>query len=454
MHAPASSGHGDHHAAAQQATGHTPAALVNQHEQAATAAPEDSAQQAETQQTTHAPAGTQHPADAHAAPAQGETHAHPWEGHYSFIHSEKDLPTADKRFFSNLLINGFIFTGVALLGLFFITVHHVANGGWYVQLQRIAESMGYWLFIGPVILLIVYFVAGDSLYMWLNPEAIQDPEVRALVTDKAAWWLSDGFFVARHLVFFSLWILLFWLIRRSSLREDTLAGKQSWIQRNKLSSIYILVFALTFSAASWDWLMSVETTWFSTMFAVRTFSSAWVMALAIITLVAVFLKQAGYMPTLSPSIFHDLGKYLFGFSIFWTYIWFCEFLLIWYANIPEEGIYFYNRLGDYGFSFGLMAILNFLLPFLVLMTNQSKRSLPTLVFVSCVLLLGHWVDFYLMVMPGSMGPFGEIGLLELGMFITFLGAFLFVLGTFLAKKPLMPKNHPYLEESLGHHYDI
>lgn len=397
--------------------------------------------------------------EAHGEKAESGHDAHHnvwWNGHYASIQSEADLPTFKDRVFTNLLTNSFMFTGIALLAIFFIAIHHATNGGWYVQVQRIAEAMGYWLFVGPVLLLLIFFAAGSDLYMWLDPEAIKDPEWKHLVEGKTSWYLSQGFFIARNILFFVLWILLFWSIRKNSTQEDlgTPGSKTLWMSRNKLSGLYILIFAFTFSMASWDWMMSVETTWFSTMFAVRTFSGAWVSAIALIILVTVFLKRSGYLPTMSPGIIHDLGKYMFGFSVFWTYIWFCEFLLIWYANIPEEGFYFFNRMGDYPVMFAMLGLLNFVFPFLVLMTNDTKRQLGTLVTVACIILFGHWLDFYMMVAPGSMGPFGSVGLLELGMFITFLGAFLFLTGTMLAKKPLMPKNHPFLEESLKHSYDI
>lgn len=441
------SGHGDHHSTLQ-----VPARTV------AEEGGEAGHDKAEAGKTEHAEEGhgaADHSKDAHADHATAAVHdahaAHhgPWEGHYPLT----EAPSLVERLFSSVLINSFMFTGIALLALFFIAVHHVAHGGWFVQFIRICEAMGAWLFIGPVLLIVTFFVAGPDIYLWMQMDKLDDPEILRLLNEKESY-LNQGFFLARQIAAFVLWIVLFLMLRKSSRKEDIEGGFKLYDKRVGLSAGFIVLFGFTYSMASWDWLMSIESTWFSTMFGVHAFASAWVSAIAIIILITVFLRNAGYFPHVSDGLMHDLGKYLFGFSVFWTYIWFSQFMLIWYANIPEEGVYFYNRLGDYPFTFALMLIMNFVTPFLVLMTNSSKRQSNTLVAVAIVVLLGHWLDFYQMVVPGALGPFGEVGFLELGMFITFLGAFLFVTGTMIAKAPLIPKKHPYLEESLGHTYDI
>jgi hypothetical protein len=431
-------GHGDHHSALQ-----VPARTVAQ---------DAPAEKAADAHESHG--ATNHSKDAHTEHAAASGHdahaAHgPWAGHYPLT----EAPTLVERLFSSVLINSFMFTGIALLALFFIAVHNVAHGGWFVQFIRICEAMGAWLFIGPLLLIVTFFVAGPDIYLWMQKDKLNDPEVLKLLNEKEGY-LNQGFFLARQIAAFALWIVLFLMLRKSSRKEDIEGGFRLYDKRVGLSAGFIVLFGFTYSMASWDWLMSIESTWFSTMFGVHAFASAWVSAIAIIILITVFLRNAGYLPHVSDGLMHDLGKYLFGFSVFWTYIWFSQFLLIWYANIPEEGIYFYNRLGDYPFTFALMLIMNFVTPFLVLMTNSSKRQTNTLVAVAIVVLLGHWLDFYQMVVPGALGPFGEVGFLELGMFITFLGAFLFLTGTMIAKAPLIPKKHPYLEESLGHTYDI
>jgi len=205
--------------------------------------------------------------------------------------------------------------------------------------------------------------------------------------------------------------------------------------------------------AAWDWVMSIDTHWYSTMFGWYVFASWWVTGLAFITLIVAHLKSAGYLKIVNANHLHDLGKFIFAFSIFWTYIWFGQFLLIYYANIPEETVHFIERMhtSPYSWIFYTNLILNFVLPFLLFMTRDSKRQLSTLKLVCPIVLIGHWFDFYNMVTPGVMQEQGGLGFLEIGATLIFLAAFFFVLLGSLSRMPLIGRNHPMLEESLHHH---
>jgi len=213
-------------------------------------------------------------------------------------------------------------------------------------------------------------------------------------------------------------------------------------------------YAFTQSVAAWDWVLSIDTHWFSTMFGWYVFASWWVSALALITYIIIILRDNGYLTFVNHSVLHDLGKYVFAFSVFWTYIWFSQFLLIYYANIPEETIYFVERLdSDIYFPFFIVnLILNFFFPFLFLMTRASKRFTRFLKIACPIVLFGHFIDFYLMITPGVLKSNGGFGFLEIGLLFVFLSAFLFVILQGLTKLPLVAKNHPMLDESL--HHDI
>jgi hypothetical protein len=165
------------------------------------------------------------------------------------------------------------------------------------------------------------------------------------------------------------------------------------------------------------------------------------------------LKSAGYLKMVNANHLHDLGKFVFAFSIFWTYIWFCQFLLIYYANIPEETVYYYQRLhvAPYSWIFYANFFLNFVLPFLLFMTRDSKRQVSMLKVVCPIVIIGHWFDFYNMVTPGVMQENGGIGFLEIGLGIAFMAGFLFVVLNSLSKFPLVAKQHPFMEESMNHH---
>lgn len=237
------------------------------------------------------------------------------------------------------------------------------------------------------------------------------------------------------------------------LAEDIEGGTSNWYDARKWAAIFLVFFGYSSSVAAWDWVMSIDPHWFSTMMGWYVFASWWVSGLAMITLIVASLKDAGYLKMVNSNHLHDLGKFVFAFSIFWTYIWFSQFMLIYYANIPEETVYFIQRIKNapYSWIFYTNLILNFVLPFLLLMTRDAKRHMSMLKVVCPIVLVGHWLDFYNMITPGVMKYDGGIGLLEIGLAMVFLAAFLFVAFNALSKAPLVAKNHPMMAESLNHH---
>lgn len=237
------------------------------------------------------------------------------------------------------------------------------------------------------------------------------------------------------------------------LDEDINGGTAHWTKARSLSAVFLVIFAVSSSVGAWDWVMSIDTHWFSTMMGWYVFASWWVTGLAMITLIVANLKDQGLLKVVNANHLHDLGKFVFAFSIFWTYIWFSQFLLIYYANIPEETVYFVTRINTspYGWIFYANIILNFALPFLLLMTRDAKRHLSMLKVVCPIVVVGHWLDFYNMITPGVMQHNGGIGFLEIGLALVFMAAFLYVMFNALSKAPLVARNHPMLEESLNHH---
>ncbi|GAA5023005.1 quinol:cytochrome C oxidoreductase [Marivirga lumbricoides] len=359
-----------------------------------------------------------------------------------------------KRIYANLWINNMYFVGLALLGVFFVAIQYVSQAGWSASLIRIPMSFSSWLPIGGALTLLIFLLGGHDIFHWTHDYLyVEGTDAYDEIIAGKRGYLNTPFFIGRMIVYFAVWYLMFRFIRKKSLEEDLKGGQDYFFRLRALSAIFIVFFAVTSSTAAWDWILSIDTHWFSTMFGWYVFASWWVTALAAITLVTVILKENGYLKIVTTGVLHDLGKFVFAFSIFWTYIWFSQFMLIYYSNMPEETIYFIERLSSDHYSkvFFVNLILNFFFPFLVFMPRDSKRHTVFLKIVTIIVLIGHWFDFYLMITPGVMKEDGGFGFLEIGMALIFGAAFLFVALRSLSKIPLVAKNHPMIEEAKHHH---
>ncbi len=367
-----------------------------------------------------------------------------------------------KKIYTSLWHNNIFFAGIGIIGLFFITIQYAAQAGWSAPIKRVPLAMGHWIPVAGILMVVLWFVVKGDLFHWTDSSLyVKGGEHYDKILDgKRAYFFGPFisgsfpiFYVVRMILFFSLWYYFLIWIKKEMLAEDVDASEKHWFTARKISAYFLVIFAVSSSVAAWDWVMSIDPHWFSTMFGWYVFASWWVTGLATITLIVANLKSAGYMKVVTQNHMHDLGKFVFAFSIFWTYIWFCQFMLIYYANIPEETVYFIQRLktSPYSWIFYTNVFLNFVLPFLLLMTRDAKRQISMLKVVCPIVIVGHWFDFYNMITPGSMKGDGGIGLLEIGLALIFMGAFLFVVLNALSKMQLVAKHHPFMSESLNHH---
>ncbi len=360
-----------------------------------------------------------------------------------------------ERTFANLLLMSYYFACVCMSGAFFLAIQFVAQAGWSATILRVPQAMAKILPFASIILIII-MGAGlytHNLYHHWHAEGLTDPNSEnydKLIAGKAAF-LNVPFFMGRQVVFLAVYSFFAVLLSRLSNHEDLEGGLNSYRKSFKNSCIFLVIYGFTTPIFAFDTVMSLEAHWFSTMFGWYNFAAMWVSSLAIIAIIVILLKKAGYMNYVNNSHLHNLGQFIFGFSIFWTYVWFAQFMLIYYANIPEETVYFYKRFDMYKFWFFLNLILNFLTPVLLLMDRDNKRSENKLLIVSIIVLCGHWVDYYQMIMPGTVEAHNGFGIIEVGTAIGFVGLFTFTVLNALSKKALVAKNHPFLQESLHHH---
>lgn len=333
-------------------------------------------------------------------------------------------------------------------GLFFTSIHHVSSAGWSVNVRRYCECFTAYLpiaFVGALALL----AGGGHLYEWMDKAKVAED---ALLQHKAGY-LNIPFFVVRLVLFFSLWLLFSKKLVGSSLEQDK-SGSEDLTHRAKGWSIgFLLFFALSFSFFSVDLLMSLQPHWFSTIFGIYCFGGLFQATIAaMIVLIVISMKQGLLKGVVDENHLHDLGKYLFAFTVFWAYIAYSQYMLIWYANMPEETIFFIPRVtGSWMWVSAALVMFKFVVPFLALLPRWVKRSPNHLLVVSILILVMHYVDIYWLVYPNLTSESVVFGLPEVLIWLGFAGAFmLFVMG-FLNRHPLVPGRDPRIHESLHHH---
>ena len=357
------------------------------------------------------------------------------------------------RAWPSLLFNNYFFIGIAIFGVFFVALQYVAEAGWSIVLKRVPEAIMAALPVFSAIMLLIMVAAimhWNHIYHWLH-EGIMDPTSEhydKILAGKEAY-LNATFFITRTVFYLLVWNYFAKKLRALSVLEDKQGGTAIHFKGVRASAWFMVFFAVTSAMASWDWIMSIDPHWFSTIFGWYVFAEWSAIGFTAVLLFTLYLKRKGYLQDVNENHIHDLGKWVFAFSLVWTYIWFSQFMLIWYANIPEEVTYFTARLEveNYKFLFWFSMIINFVAPIILLMSRDAKRNNGRLIFVSCIILLGHWLNSYLLVTPGTLGTHGHIGFTEIGMGLGFAGLFIYLVLNALTKQHLEPKNHPFLDES-------
>ncbi len=371
-------------------------------------------------------------------------------------HKEHLLHQLQNRPWSALYIASFFFFMIALGTLAFYAIQHASQAGWSPVLFRVMEGITAYLPVASVIILVLLLLSAlhyNHIFHWMDPELVnpESADFDKLIANKSGW-LNTKSLIIRAIIYLLGYNIYRYLSRKWSRNQDQ-ATDNRWFKRNfKLSAGFLVFFIYTESMMSWDWLMSFDPHWFSTLYGWYVFAGMMVSAITVIALITIFLKSQGHLEFINDSHIHDLAKYMFAFSIFWTYLWFSQFMLIWYANIPEEVTYFVTRIEDYNLPFFGMVAMNFIFPVLLLMNSDYKRVNWFVVMTGIVILAGHYIDVFNMVMPATVGTSWYIGVPEIGSLLFFFGLFILVVFNALTKAPLLAERSPFMKESKHFHY--
>ena len=391
--------------------------------------------------------------------ASSENHQLASQDHGAATHDEGHDASHDEHLFHQLsnkpwaalYVAAFFFFMISLGVLAFYGIQRAAQAGWSPVLFRVMEGITGYLLPGGIIVIVILALSGmhfNHLFIWMDPEVVAHDK---LIAGKTGF-LNLPFFLARAIFFLSGWSLYRYFSRKFSLAQDEATDISNHKKNFRISAVFLVFYIVTESIMSWDWIMSIDPHWFSTLFGWYVFASMFVSGITTIALVTIYLKSKGYLEFVNDSHIHDLGKFMFGISVFWTYLWFSQFMLIWYSNIPEEVTYFITRIEDYNLPFFGMVVMNFVFPLLILMNSDYKRINYFVVMAGIVIILGHYMDVFNMIMPSAVGDQWFVGAAEIGGFLFFLGLFIFVVFKELTKAPLLAKGDPYMGESERFHY--
>jgi len=404
---------------------------------------------------------------AHQSSDHGDTHgtAESHDGDQGEVHSadaekshlEHVFHQMQNRPWAAFFIASFFFLMIAVCVLVFYAIQWAAQAGWSIVLFRVMEGISAFILPGSILLFLFLLASamhGNHIYAWMA-EGTFDPtsDKYDAIIDGKSWWLNTPGWIIRSFIYLAVYNVFRFLLRRNSLALDNNNDISIYKKNFNLSVAFIVIFGIFELFMSFDWLMSLDPHWYSQLYSFYVFASMFVSAITVIAMVTIYLRHKGLLPFVNNSHIHDLAKFMFGFSIFWTYFFFDQFMLQWYANLPEEAAYFYPRLiGSYQVPFIGMIILNFVFPILLLMNSDFKRVPWFVVLAGIVILLGHYIDIFQLISPATVGDTWFIGIPELASMAFFLGLFIFVVFTAISKVSLHAKGNPFMKESEGYHY--
>jgi hypothetical protein len=365
------------------------------------------------------------------------------------------LITDRERAWMNLLVDGFYILSLGVTATFFIGAQRLAHSKWWSPIRRLPEAFSLLLPVAAVVMIVLAF-GFHTLYPWLDPHSPAMAADSELVHAGRFTYLSPPFTYARMILFIAIWIGFALRMRQISLAGDASreAGNSAYTRLFRYSGVFVPLFAVTFALASYDWIISLEPKWFSTMFSVNIFAGSFVQTIAAIALVTVLLKRKQLWgkdaALVDMNVIRTLGTMMLAFSTFWAYTWVCQYLLIWYSNIPDEAVWYVQRSSGPWLPLLLAGfVVSWIIPFFALLPIKSKSSLKVMTAMAVLILAGRWFDLYMQVMPSHWDA-PKFGWIELGMAAGTAGLIWLVFVRGLSRAPLIPVHEPVIEARRGH----
>ena len=356
------------------------------------------------------------------------------------------------QFYFSYLVGWTFCLSLSLGALFFVLIQHLTKARWSVAVRRIAETL-LWGFPLIALLSVPIVIGMHDLYHWAHHDLIEpgNPAFDPIIAGKSAY-LNIPFFVARLVFYFTMWTVISYRLYKLSILQDVHPDPAIPARQRKVSGWGLPVVGITTAFASYDLLLSLDPHWFSTIFGIYFFSGAFLTVHALIALLGMFLqkKNVSFQGVLTTEHYHDLGKMLFGFTVFWAYIAYSQYMLYWYGNIPEETIWYRHRL-SHGWEIhsAILLITHFIIPFVVLLPRFTKRLLPLLAFMCGWFFVVHWFDLHWLSMPALHTEHAGVHWLDiscwLGLFALFVGTILFR----VQRHAMVPQHDPYLKDSFS-----
>ncbi|MCC7442989.1 MAG: molybdopterin oxidoreductase [Bdellovibrionales bacterium] len=360
------------------------------------------------------------------------------------------LATAPARAWSTFLVNHFFFMSLGLSGVFFAAIHAVTGSMWSAPVRRVAESFTGYLPIAALTLIAVFVgTATGQIYEWTHGDVVAADQ---MLTAKSGY-LNVPFFIVRNALVFGALFLFARKFVANSLKQDQTKSFAESARNAALAPGFLIVFALGFTMMSFDQIMSLDPHWFSTIFGVYCFSGLYYSFWALMALSTHGLEKRGLLKgVVNENHFHDIGKFMFAFTVFWAYIGFSQFMLIWYANLPEETRFYLARFDTKWLGLSIFLVVKFALPFFLLLPRAAKRNARHLRRVAVFMLVAQWIDILWLVQPNFFPEGPNLDLFDLGVALGFVGAFAWAVTRFLSKNPVLAYGDPRLAESVHHHH--